>query len=105
MQKPETKFRNNVVVPFLKTLERTKFTSIQQVAIHGDPDIVLCIGGHYVELEVKSEFGELSALQKYKLDLTRKAGGTAFVASPLNWEDVAVKLTNISKGLHYEHDY
>ena len=104
MQKPETVFRQNIVIPFLKTLPFTKFMTIQQVAIHGDPDLVLCIRGHYVELELKSQFGEVSALQRYKMDLTRKARGTALVASPQTWDAVKIKLLNIANGEHTYDD-
>lgn len=86
--KPETRFRKNQVLPFLKTLKNTSFFAIQQVAISGDPDFLLCMRGHFVALELKASGGKLRALQKYKLAEVEGHGGIALVADPDNWEQV-----------------
>src|SRR5690625_994501 len=50
----------------------------------GTPDILACIKGRFVGIEVKrSDGGEVSALQKANIKLIQKAGGVAFVASSL----------------------
>lgn len=69
----------------LKTLPKTAIFPIQQKAINGDPDYLLCIAGHFVALELKAELGIVSKLQRYKLERVSKSGGRAFVAFPDTW--------------------
>lgn len=64
----------------------------------GIPDLLGCINGRLVGLEVKSSSGKPSELQLYKIDLINKAGGYATVVSPKNWEEVKKELIKISKG-------
>lgn len=64
----------------------------------GIPDIIGCINGRFIGLEIKSSRGKASDLQLYKIDLINKAGGYATVVSPKNWEDVKSKLIKIDKG-------
>lgn len=97
-QKPETRFRQSVVLPFLKTLRRTVVFPIQQLAIRGTPDLLLCCSGRFVALELKSEGGKLSALQRYNLECVRQAGGYAIVASPSNWREVSYLLAKLDEG-------
>lgn len=50
----------------------------------GTPDILACINGRFVGIEVKqADGGKVSALQKANIKLIRNAGGIAFVASSL----------------------
>lgn len=95
---PETRFRTSTVLPFLKTLRHTVVFPIQQKAIRGTPDLLLCCSGKFVALELKSEHGCLSALQKYNLEQVRKVGGVAIVASPLNWREVSYMLAKLDEG-------
>ncbi|WP_326832189.1 VRR-NUC domain-containing protein [Aerococcus mictus] len=47
----------------------------------GIPDILACVNGHFVGIEVKREKGNTtSALQDYKLKAITNAGGVAIVA-------------------------
>lgn len=52
----------------------------------GIPDILACINGHFVGIEVKSDRGEPSDLQLYNVRAIRRAGGFAFVLYPSGWE-------------------
>jgi hypothetical protein len=97
-QKPETVFRNGQVIPFLKKLKHTFYQSIQQMAISGTPDILLCVRGRFVALELKSKGGKPTALQNYVLDQITKADGISLVASPTNWSEVKELLTNLDEG-------
>lgn len=97
--KPETKFRTNQVRPFLKRLKNTFFMGIQQVAICGDPDFVLCVRGHFVALELKAAGEKPRPLQEHKLNQIEKAGGIRIVASPENWDDVKQHLLEMSGGI------
>ena len=49
----------------------------------GTPDILACINGTFVAIEVKRPVGRVSPLQKAKIKLIRQAGGVAFVAHSL----------------------
>ena len=99
MKKEETKFRENKVTPFLKTLRNTAFFPIQQLAIRGDADFHLCVHGTFVALELKSRGEVARPLQEHKHDRVRRAGGVALVASPDNWEEVKQQLINLDGGI------
>lgn len=98
-QKPETLFRNSQVKPFLKTLKKTVVFPIQQLAIVGDPDFILCCYGHFVALELKASGGEPRALQEHKLNEVTRCHGTAIVATPENWSEVKNKLQHLDEGI------
>lgn len=104
-RKPETKFRADVVMPFLRKLERCDYTAIQQVALRGDPDLILCINGNLVGLELKAEDGTLSSLQHYKLSCIVDAGGISMAVSPLNWSLAQKYLADLDAGYppHQRH--
>jgi hypothetical protein len=101
--KPETRFRINQVDPFLKKLKGIWAESIQQVSISGTPDKLMCIRGKFVALELKSDDGELSPLQKDKRFLIERAGGVYIAASPtgkapetVSWEEAKVVLCGLA---------
>lgn len=95
-QKPETKFRNGTVIPFLKSLPHCDITSVQQLARSGDPDLYICLAGVFVALELKaSATSKLRPLQEWKLAKIKAAGGIALVAYPENWQDVKQTLLTI----------
>jgi len=48
----------------------------------GIPDILACVNGHFVGIELKTETGRLSKLQEYNLDKIRQSGGQAFALRP-----------------------
>jgi Holliday junction resolvase len=52
----------------------------------GIPDILACVNGHFVGIELKTETGRLSKLQEYNLDRIKKTGGQAFILRPSNFE-------------------
>ena len=97
-QKPETRFRNASVNPFIKRLKNTWAATIQQQSICGTPDKLLCVRGRFVGLELKARGGRLTKLQEYNLNLIEKAGGVAIVADPDNWESVKVQLLKLDQG-------
>ena len=53
----------------------------------GIPDILACINGYFVAIEVKAPNGKPSELQLYNLREIEKAGGYAFLLYPKQWED------------------
>ena len=61
----------------------------------GTPDILACVNGHFVAVEVKAENGKPSELQFYHLDEIRKAGGLAFLLYPKDFEQFKQKIQNL----------
>lgn len=53
----------------------------------GIPDILSCINGYFVAIEVKAQNGHPSALQLYNCSKIREAGGFAFVLYPSGFEE------------------
>lgn len=62
---------------------------------NGTPDILACVNGYFLAIEVKAQNGSPTQLQLAKIDNIRKAGGFAYVAYPSGWE----KLKDIIDGL------
>ena len=62
---------------------------------NGTPDILACVNGYFLGIEVKAQDGHPSELQLVKVESIRKAGGFAYVAYPSGWE----KLKDIIDGL------
>lgn len=61
----------------------------------GTPDILACIHGHFLAIEVKAYRGVPSELQLVKIQEIRKAGGFAYIAYPSGWD----RLKDIIDGL------
>jgi Holliday junction resolvase len=51
----------------------------------GIPDILACVNGHFVAIEVKADHGHPSELQLHTVEEIRDAGGFAFVLYPSGW--------------------
>lgn len=47
----------------------------------GLPDLVCCVKGRFVGIEVKTPDGEVSAIQSFRHRAIREAGGTVIVAT------------------------
>lgn len=52
----------------------------------GIPDILACVNGYFVAIEVKAPNGKPSELQLYNLREIEKAGGYAFLLYPKDWD-------------------
>ena len=52
----------------------------------GTPDIIACVNGRFVAIEVKAENGKPSELQLYHLEQIRKAGGVGYLLYPKDFE-------------------
>lgn len=62
---------------------------------NGTPDILACVNGYFLAIEVKAQNGTPSALQLVKINDIREAGGFAYVVYPSGWE----RLKDIIDGL------
>ena len=61
----------------------------------GVPDILACVNGHFVGIEVKAKDGRPSELQLHNIRKIREAGGFAFVLYPSAYD----KFTKFINGL------
>lgn len=52
----------------------------------GIPDLLCCINGHFVGLEIKSATGRPTPLQEYNVNKIIKSGGHALILYPKDWE-------------------
>lgn len=96
--KPETKFRQQKVWPFLKTLKNTFSEPIQQATIRGTADYILCARGTFVWLEIKDEGEALRPLQAWKASEVRRTHGLAIKVDPTNWASVKALLRKLDEG-------
>lgn len=64
----------------------------------GIPDIICCIDGRFIAVEVKSEDGKPSLLQERNVELITECGGIAYILYPKDFEqfkkDIAAILNN-----------
>lgn len=87
-KKPETKFSEKIR-PQLEALPRTVVFKIQQRAIRGTPDYILCIGGAFVALELKKdEKQKPDQLQTWNIRRIIECGGGAVVVHPKNFDGI-----------------
>ena len=69
----------------------------------GVPDILACVNGYFVGVEVKAQNGKPSELQLYNVDKIRESGGFAMILYPSAFQ----KFKDFVKGLkeeRYTHD-
>lgn len=73
----------------LKKLKNTWFYKASDRVKNGIPDIIACVSGHFVALELKRGEGfKATPLQEYTLEQIRKADGKACVCYPENWDAI-----------------
>lgn len=63
----------------------------------GIPDIIACVNGNFVALEVKAENGHPSELQKRNIKLINQSGGYARIVYPKDFEILKEELLKISE--------
>ena len=110
-QKPETLFKQRVQKD-LDKLENTWHCKIDQRALRGIPDMILCTNGLFIGIELKKDMRSATSkapgnkLQKWCREVIRKNGkGIAFIAFPENWEEIYRKIKQLDKGEDYDKDY
>jgi Holliday junction resolvase len=63
----------------------------------GTPDLLCCINGKFVAIEVKGDGGKPTELQKHKIESIQKAGGIALVVYPADFDNLKTLINNLSK--------
>lgn len=61
----------------------------------GIPDILACVNGHFVAIEVKSSTGEPSELQKYNVRKIKESKGYAIVTYPEDFDKLKKDLDKL----------
>lgn len=97
-EKLETRFKQRIR-PRLERLPNTWLVKVQQASLRGTPDILMCVNGRFVALELKADKkARIDKLQIYTLKQIEKSGGVAIVTYPENWEETYKRLRNIALG-------
>ena len=73
-------FLNSIGAYYIKT-HGDRFSKV------GTPDILACVNGYFVAVEVKAENGKPSELQLHHIEQIKKAGGVAYILYPKDFED------------------
>ena len=76
-----------------------KYWAGAQFTKSGIPDILCCVNGYFVAIEVKAKNGKPSELQLYNVRKIREAGGIAIVLYPDQFEEFKrfMRKLNINK--------
>lgn len=97
-QKPETRFKIRIL-PVLRRIDLLYVEKIQQKSIRGTLDLILCVNGWYVVLELKV-YGDLDPMQKRNMVRIRNANGYAIETTPENFPGVQKFLKILAKISH-----
>lgn len=69
----------------------------------GVPDILACVNGYFVGIEVKAQNGKPSALQIYNIENINSAGGFGFVVYPSGFDKLKQIIDDLCKD-YYDHN-
>lgn len=100
-RKPEAEFQS-AVIQYLQIHFGPRFWHINHLGGLGQrsgiPDILACIGGRFLALEIKSPTGKgrLGPQQQEELEAIRAAGGVAGVVA--SWEELERLLEELERG-------
>lgn len=91
---PETRFKQKVqkLLDLIPGLWRVK---IQQKSLRGIPDMLVCINGRFIALELKVGKNKPDPLQEYTMRSITLAGGYAWEVTPKNLEKSIAQIQNI----------
>lgn len=65
--------------------------------IAGVPDLLCCVNGYFLAIEVKARDGRPTALQLYQRDEVLKAGGESIILYPRDWDFFIALLDRLEK--------
>lgn len=60
--------------------------AVADINAHGIPDLILCLKGKFIAIELKKEDGKPSELQLYNIEKIKQSGGQAFILRPSEFE-------------------
>mgnify|MGYP000844602931 CR=1 FL=1 len=95
----EKQFENQIK-DFLKSLPKTWFFKYWAgpYSKSGIPDIIACINGHFVGVEIKAPNGKPSELQKHNIGLIQESGGLGYILYPKDFKSFKKDIKELSRG-------
>lgn len=89
----------NQIKAFLNKLPNTWFFKYWAgpYSKSGVPDIIACVNGHFVGIEVKASNGHASELQKRNIRLIQSANGKGYIVYPKDFEKLKEDLSALCK--------
>lgn len=93
------KIFENEIKKFLNSLPNTWYFKYWAgpYSKSGIPDIIACVNGHFVGIEVKGSSGHASELQKRNIRLIRESNGYACIVYPKDFERLKKELNELCK--------
>jgi Holliday junction resolvase len=85
---PEKKVKDKVVGILKEEGVYYFFPATHGFGRSGVPDIVCCVNGHFLAIEVKAGTNKPTALQVREIEAIRRCNGVAVVANDENWDMV-----------------
>lgn len=85
---PEKKVKDKIVRILKDESVYYFFPATHGYGRSGVPDIICCVNGHFIGIEVKAGKNKPTALQVAEIEAIRRNGGTAVVANEENWDMV-----------------
>ena len=96
----EASFQRKVMKD-LKTVPKSWWVKVVTASENGTPDIIGCVRGKFVALELKDQHGKASQLQKLQISRIEGAKGFAAVVHPQEWDSVLAYLKEITNKRRY----
>lgn len=87
------------VIKYLNSLPNTWFFKVWGGGYQkaGIPDLICCMSGIFVAIELKADDGKPTALQKFNINKINAAGGIGIILYPNNFEDFRNKVEEVKK--------
>jgi len=85
---PEKKVKDKVVGILKEEGVYYFFPATHGFGRSGVPDIVCCVNGYFLAIEVKAGTNKPTALQVREIEVIRRSNGVAVVANDENWDMV-----------------
>lgn len=63
----------------------------------GVPDLLCCVNGFFVAVEVKQEYGKATEIQKWNIEEIRYSGGLSFILRPSQFESFKMLIETLLK--------
>lgn len=73
------------------------YVRVTKASKAGVPDVLACVSGMFVALELKADKGKQSPLQKYNEEQVKKSRGRHYVVTPQNMKLVQDTLLSLKK--------
>ena len=95
-RKLESIFADKVIKDLRNTFGKDIWVeNIQQVGKVGTPDLLICLKGNFIALELKLDTGKIAPLQYVKLLEIKKAGGKSCIVTPHYWFVILKELIEV----------